>query len=56
MTLVALWCGLAPRDWIPRREGAFLEGIAAWAALLLLVGTVATAVLRLGRIGRALRR
>ena len=56
VTLVALWCGLAPRDWTVRREGAFLEGIAAWAALLLLVGTVATAVLRLGRIGRALRR
>jgi phosphatidylglycerophosphate synthase len=48
VTVIALWCGLAP--------GAWVSGVPAWGALVLLAGTVATAVRRLHRIGRALRR
>ncbi len=55
VTVLALWCGLAPAAWNPAWPGAALEGIPAWGTLLLLAGTAATALLRLRRIARNLR-
>lgn len=56
VTLVALYCGLAPETWRPVRPGDPLPGVPAWAALILLLGTAGTAVRRLVRIARVLRR
>ncbi len=54
VTLVAVWCGVTPEAWQPITvEG---HGLAAACALVVLVGSVATALRRLVRSGRALRR
>jgi len=54
ITLAAVWCGVTPAAWQPVTDGG--HGIPAACALLVLVGCVATAVRRLARSGRALRR
>jgi len=54
-TVAALYCGLAPADWQPRWElSPSYVGLPAAALLLIIVGGVATAVRRLGRIARTL--
>ncbi len=56
VTLLALFCGLAPARWCPAWAGAALPGVPAWGLVVLLAGTVVTALRRLTRIARALTR
>jgi phosphatidylglycerophosphate synthase len=53
VTLVAVWCGVTPVAWQPVVEGG--HGLPATCLLVVLVGSVVTALRRLARSGRALR-
>ena len=53
VTLVALWCGVTPTGWQPMMAGGF--GLPTVCLLVVLVGSVLTALRRLVRGGRALR-
>lgn len=54
VTFVAVWCGVAPVAWQPVVGGGY--GLPAICLLVVLVGSVVTALRRLARSGRALRR
>ena len=56
LTVVALYCGLAPRAWQPTLSGPHPAGLVAAGLLLIVVGGVVTAIRRLLRIARALRK
>jgi phosphatidylglycerophosphate synthase len=56
MTVVALYCGLAPRDWQPALESFPRAGVPAAGLALIVLGGIWTAVRRLLRIAAALRR
>lgn len=53
ITLVAVWCGVTPAAWQPVTASGY--GLPAACALVVLIGSVVTALRRLVRSGRALR-
>jgi len=54
-TVVAIYCGLTPERWQPRWDmSPSFVGLPAAALLLIIVGSVVTAMRRLGRIARTL--
>jgi phosphatidylglycerophosphate synthase len=52
ITIMAIYCGVTPTAWQPVTEGGY--GIPAACALVVVVGSVATAARRLARSARAL--
>ena len=56
LTLVAIYCGLAPAAWQPILLDHPKGGLMAFGLLVIIVGGTWTAVRRLRRIARALRR
>jgi len=54
MTLVALWCALAPFGWQPAISAMPGWGLVAWGLWLVVAGEIWTAMRRLVRIARAL--
>ncbi len=55
LTLLALYCGLAPSAWQPRAALMPDWGFVAWGLCLIVAGEIWTVVRRLGRIARALQ-
>jgi phosphatidylglycerophosphate synthase len=56
MTVVALYCGLAPREWQPAFDSFPRAGLPAAGLALIVLGGIWTAARRLLRIAGALRR
>jgi len=56
LTVAAIYCGLAPEAWQPTLREPMEAGLMAMALALIIVGGLVTAVRRLVRIARALRR
>ena len=56
VTLVALYCGAAPAAWQPMCSTYPEHGIAAAALVLIVLGSVITALRRLARIATELRK
>lgn len=56
LTVVAVYCGLAPQAWQPTLAGPRPAGLVAAALLLVVVGGAVTALRRLVRIARTLRK
>ena len=56
MSVAALYVGFAPATWQPRFDSLPDWGVIAWALLVVVVGSLATALRRLGRIANALRK
>lgn len=56
LTLVAVYCGLTPKMWQPTVTWPAGAGLTAGALLVIAVGGVMTAIRRLIRIGRLLRK
>jgi phosphatidylglycerophosphate synthase len=56
LTVVALYCGLAPQAWQPTLSRPRSAGLVAAALLLVVVGGAVTALRRLVRIARTLQK
>ena len=56
LTLVALYCGLATRNWQPTRDVYPQTGIMTVGLMIIILGGLVTAVRRLSRIATALRK